>query len=134
MTMKNIIRIKNAAFYGYHGFFSSEQKLGGRFEVDVEIHTDFSMAAEADSLDRTVDYGSVYKLVDNIFRSRKYRLIETLAVDMAIGIFSGFRSIERVVIRVRKLHAPVGGYIDCAEAEVDMDQNEYMQWMSDEER
>ena len=33
--MQNIIKIKNATFYGYHGVRSEEQSVGGKFEVDV---------------------------------------------------------------------------------------------------
>ncbi len=43
--MINIIRIKNATFYGYHGVSNEEQYVGGQFEADIDIHTDFSAAA-----------------------------------------------------------------------------------------
>ena len=33
-----IIRLKNMQFYGFHGVNESEKKLGGRFEVDVELN------------------------------------------------------------------------------------------------
>ena len=35
--MQNIIKIKNATFYGYHGVRSEEQSVGGKFEADVDI-------------------------------------------------------------------------------------------------
>ncbi len=47
----NIIRIKNAVFYAYHGVMEDEQNLGGKFECDVEMYCDFAAAAESDSLD-----------------------------------------------------------------------------------
>ncbi|MGA8265112.1 MAG: dihydroneopterin aldolase, partial [Ignavibacteriaceae bacterium] len=58
--MQNIIRIKNATFYGYHGVLSEEQTVGGKFEADVDIYTNFSEAAKKDSLKQTIDYQKVY--------------------------------------------------------------------------
>ena len=46
--MINIIRIKKASFYGYHGVMSEEKSMGGKFEADVDLYTDFSNAAEKD--------------------------------------------------------------------------------------
>ncbi len=48
--MTNIIRIKNATFYGYHGVSNEEQYVGGKFEADIDIYTDFSEAAKDDDL------------------------------------------------------------------------------------
>ena len=53
MSHQDIIRIKNASFYAYHGVATDEQNLGGKFEVDVEIRSDLSAAIEIDSLKRT---------------------------------------------------------------------------------
>ena len=52
--MINIIRIKKASFYGYHGVMSEEKSMGGKFEADVDLYTDFSNAAEKDSLKETI--------------------------------------------------------------------------------
>ena len=35
--MENIIRIKRATFYGYHGVMSEEQSVGGKFEADLDM-------------------------------------------------------------------------------------------------
>jgi dihydroneopterin aldolase len=49
--MQNIIRIRKATFYGYHGVRSEEQSVGGKFEADVDIYTEFTEAAKEDSLE-----------------------------------------------------------------------------------
>jgi len=61
--MQNIIRIKNATFYGYHGVLSEEQSVGGKFEADIDLYTDFSKAAEKDNLRQTIDYQKVYEFM-----------------------------------------------------------------------
>lgn len=122
--MKNIIRINKAAFYAYHGVFRSEQNIGGKFEADVEIHTDFSLAAKSDSLKKTVDYESVYNVINELAMTQKFFLIESLAGKIVEEIFIRFSNVDRVVVKVRKNNPPIGGVVDNVEVEVDMEKSE----------
>ena len=45
-----IIKLKNMQFYGYHGVYDHEKKLGTPFEVDVEVTSPFSEAASTDDI------------------------------------------------------------------------------------
>jgi dihydroneopterin aldolase len=116
--MTNIIRIKNATFYGYHGVSSEEQNVGGKFEADVDIYTDFSQAAFEDNLKKTVDYYEVFSFVSNLALNKKYYLIEALATEIANELLKKYSSISKVAVRVRKNNPPLGGVADCVEAEV----------------
>ncbi|MEW6653592.1 MAG: dihydroneopterin aldolase [Bacteroidota bacterium] len=116
--MTNIIRIKNATFYAYHGALEEEQNIGGKFEIDVDLFTNFSLAAEHDALNETIDYDKVYKFIDKLVHSKKFKLIETLANVLACEILKNFSGIEKIAVRVRKRHVPVGGVLDFVEAEV----------------
>jgi dihydroneopterin aldolase len=116
--MINIIRIKNATFYAYHGAMKEEQHIGGRFEADVDIYTDFTKAAEHDNLELTINYHDVYQFINKIIHDKKYYLIETLATVIADGIIREFPTVLKVGVRVRKNSVPVGGVIDHVEAEV----------------
>ena len=116
--MTNIIRIKNASFYAYHGTLKEEQNIGGKFEADVDIYTDFTKAAENDDLSRTINYVSVYKFIKKIVHQKNYYLIETIATIIADGLLDEFPMIKKVAVRVRKSNVPVGGVIDCVETEV----------------
>jgi dihydroneopterin aldolase len=116
--MVNIIRIKKAVFYGYHGVLSEEQNVGGKFEADVDLYTDFGEAALHDNLKETVNYTSVYKFINKLVLERKYYLIETLAVRIADGILDQYEKVNKVAVRVRKHTVPIGGYVDFVEAEV----------------
>jgi 7,8-dihydroneopterin aldolase/epimerase/oxygenase len=118
MAELNIIRIKNASFYAYHGAVVEEQNLGGKFEVDLDLYCDLLPAAETDSLRKTVDYEKVYAHVSNAIHSKKNYLIEALAHTIARGIIQEFSSVEQVTIRVRKPHPPVKGVIDYVEVEM----------------
>ena len=74
--MQNIIRIKRATFYGYHGVMSEEQSVGGKFEADVDMYTNFAEAAKKDSLHETIDYHKVYKVLYRLALEQKNYLIE----------------------------------------------------------
>jgi 7,8-dihydroneopterin aldolase/epimerase/oxygenase len=118
MSDLNIIRIKNAVFYAYHGAVAEEQNLGGQFEVDIEMHCDLLPAAEADSLRKTVDYEKVYAHISSVLHSKKNYLIESLAHTIAKGIIREFYNVEEVTVRVRKPHPPVKGVVDYVEVEM----------------
>ncbi len=116
--MLNIIRIKKATFYAYHGVLSEEQSVGGKFEADVDIYTNFKNAAEKDSLKQTIDYDKVYKYMYQLALEQKYYLIETLATKIADSLLKNFPPIEKVAVRIRKNNPPLGGVVDCVEVEV----------------
>jgi dihydroneopterin aldolase len=116
--MTNIIRIKNASFYAYHGALREEQSMGGKFEADVDIYTDFKAAAENDDLRLTIDYHEVYKFINKLVHEKKYYLIETLATMIADELLKKYSGIQKIAVRVRKHSVPVGGVLDCVEAEV----------------
>jgi dihydroneopterin aldolase len=118
MHSQDIIRIRNASFYAYHGVASDEQNLGGKFEVDIEIASDLSDARESDSLKRTVDYEAVYSFVHKTVIGKKYYLLEALANTIAMGLLNEFLPIQSVKVTVRKPHPPVKGVIDYVEVEV----------------
>lgn len=114
----DVIRLRNAVFYAYHGALSDEQNLGGKFEVDVDLYCNLSRAAASDSLRQTVDYERVYDCIKGLVLGKKYYLIEALAQTIAYGILKNFKAVQRVIVRVRKPGAPVKGVIDHVEVEI----------------
>jgi len=114
----DVIRLHNAVFYAYHGVLSDEQTLGGKFEVDVDLHCDLSRGARSDNLRQTVNYERVYESINQLVLGKKYYLIEALAETIADGLLRDFKKIMKVVVRVRKPSAPVKGVIDYVEVEI----------------
>ena len=62
MTMGSV-RLVNAVFYAHHGVMKEEHRIGGRFEVDVNMDVNFEDAARTDNLELTVDYEAIYNVV-----------------------------------------------------------------------
>ncbi|PJA97466.1 MAG: dihydroneopterin aldolase [Ignavibacteriales bacterium CG_4_9_14_3_um_filter_34_10] len=113
-----IIRIKNAVFYAYHGALEEEQSIGGKYECDVEIETDFSEAVNKDNLKLTINYYNVYKFISRIVQEKKYYLIETLTNVIADELLQNFNQIISIKVCLRKRSVPIGGVIDYVEVEV----------------
>ncbi len=122
--MINVVRIKNASFYAYHGAMKEEQTIGGKFEADVDLFFDFSEAANNDDLKKTINYADVYNFINNVIHKKKYYLIETLATIIADNLLSSYPQLEKVKVKVRKNNVPVGGIIEHVEAEVEKNRNE----------
>lgn len=114
----SIIRLQNAVFYAYHGVLSDEQSLGGKFQVDVELHCDLSRGAQSDNLRDTVNYERVYDCIRGIVVGHKFLLLERLGSEIAKGILGQFPNVEHVLVRVRKPGAAVKGVIDYVEVEI----------------
>lgn len=119
MPHMDVIKIRNAVFYAYHGTAEDEQNLGGKFEVDVDLYCDVNIAAEKDSLRKTVDYEKVYALISDVVLARKYNLLEALGLTIGRAIIRDFYNVERVVTRIRKPHPPVKGVVDYVEVEIE---------------
>lgn len=122
--MKNIIRIKKAIFYGYHGVLTEEKSVGGKFEADVDMVTDFTGAAYRDNLKDTIDYVKVYKFLYKLALDEKHHLIESLSMKIADELLKNFVQIKEVTVRVRKNNPPLGGVVDCVEVEVSKTRDE----------
>tara|TARA_B110000467_G_scaffold29130_1_gene26200 strand:+ start:508 stop:876 length:369 start_codon:yes stop_codon:yes gene_type:complete len=119
-----IIRLKNMQFYGFHGVNESEKDLGGRFEVDVELHLSLESSCISDNLKDTIDYESIYKIVDSCVQRDKFYLIEALANSIAKDILNNHQ-IESLLVRVRKPNAPIKGVLDTVEVEIQRKQKDY---------
>lgn len=110
------IRLTNMIFYGYHGVAAAERETGHRYEVDCEFETDISQAARTDLLDDTINYVTIYHIVEEFLERHRYNLMETLAERLKEEIKKRI-GIPLVTIRVRKRIPPVPGNIDYIEVE-----------------
>ena len=120
----DVIRLKNMVFYGYHGVSESEKSLGGKFEVDLDLYQDLKKAGQSDNLEDTLNYEKIYKTVQNCTKRNKYYLIEKLADRIAKSVLRKYKT-DKVIVRVRKPHAPVKGVLDTVEVEIVRTKKDY---------
>jgi len=101
------IILEDLAFYGYHGVFPEERKLGQRFTVDLTCGLDLSPAGDTDELGRTASYADIYDVVKAAFEEGPFNLIEAVAQRIADRVFAAFADIGWIIVRVKKPEAPI---------------------------
>lgn len=104
-------------FYAYHGVLEEENRLGQKFEVDLEMYLNLQKAGESDSIADTINYTLVYNVVNEILMGTKRQLLEAIAENIAQEILAHFPLTE-IVVRVRKLNPPIHGYLKSVAVEI----------------
>ena len=110
-----IIRVGPIRVYAYHGCLEEESKIGGHYNVNVQLETDFSQAEKKDQLTATVDYCDVYRIVTREMKIRS-KLIEHAAGRIADSLKKEIPKIEFLEVELIKLAPPMNG--DVAEVAV----------------
>jgi len=112
------IRILNLRIPAKHGVYEFEKEKEEIFEVDIELYFDLSKSIKSDRLEDTVDYNDIVGLVTKIFTEKDYNLIETVAGKICNYLLEAY-PIEKVIVRIRKPHAPIQANIDTVEVEIE---------------
>jgi dihydroneopterin aldolase len=105
-------------FYGFHGVFPDENKLGQQFYVDAELSLSLAEAGHSDELEHTVNYAKVYHTVQDLVEGKSYRLIEALAENIASTLLQTYTSIYEIKVRVIKPHPPFKIFFDGVTVEI----------------
>ena len=121
--LMDVIKLCNIVFYAHHGYYKAERELGQRFELDIEVECDLKSAAIDDDLQKTVDYRKIYSLAKDTFENYKFKLLETVAERIAKQILQAY-PVYTVLIRVRKPHVPLKGFLDHVEIEIKRTKND----------
>lgn len=116
MSTLTTVRLHNMLFYGYHGAFEEETALGQRFQVDVEFQYNAAPAYQSDVLQDAISYEKVYRLIEEVFTSQNFKLLETLVSRMIQAVIEVF-PVQELCVRVRKPSVPIKGVLDFVEVE-----------------
>jgi dihydroneopterin aldolase len=100
------LAVRGISFEGFHGATSPERKLAWRFEVDVEIDADLSLAETRDRLADTIDYSAVCRTVVEVGTGRNFHLIEGLGRAVLDAVAERFPAARAIRLEVRKLNPP----------------------------
>lgn len=116
--MKDIITVANLETFGNHGVFPEENVLGQKFIVTAELHTTTSHAGKTDDLTKSIHYGEVSHEINNFMRDHTFKLIESVAENLAKHLLLTFPLIEKIVIEVKKPWAPIGLPLEYASVKI----------------
>lgn len=105
-------------FYGYHGVFPEETRLGQRFIVDLLVEADLKPAGESDDLALSINYGELYHLCKDIVEGDPFKLIEALAEKIADRCLSQFTLAMSCTVKVIKPDPPIPGHYESVAVEI----------------
>ena len=111
------IRIKNLKIKARHGVYEFERKKDGTFELDIEIYVPLEKSGKSDKLEDTIDYDNIVSIATKAFVEKDYDLVEAAAGSVCLKLLDAL-NIAKVILRVRKPHAPINADFDTIEVEL----------------
>ena len=111
------IRIKSLKVKARHGVYEFERKKDGTFELDIEIYLPLEKSGQSDKLEHTIDYDNIVSMVINAFTEKNYNLVEAAAESVCEKLLYALK-VAKVIVRVRKPHAPINADFDTIEVEL----------------
>lgn len=110
--------LRRMEYYGYHGVFAEERKLGQRFYIDLELELDLQEAGISDDLTKTVNYAEIHELVKQIVEQKSFNLIEALAEHIASSVLDTYTSVDALTVKVTKPHPPFDIHFEGVTVEI----------------
>jgi len=101
------ISLNKIRFYGQHGLYAEERRVGNEFEIDLHVHYHTGDNV-IHSMSSTINYVSLYNLLKAEMQQPR-ELLETFLMETVEKIHLAFPLIEKVEISILKLQAPIAG-------------------------
>lgn len=112
------IYLNKMEFYGYHGVFPEENRLGQRFIVDLVVNVDLRRAGETDNLTYSINYGELYDVCKKIVEGEPFKLVEAVADRIADTCLSQYTRAVSCTVKVTKPDPPIPGHYESVAVEI----------------
>lgn len=116
--MKHKIEVNGIQLYAFHGCLEEEELIGGNYQVDVKIITDFTEAALVDDLTKTVDYVAVNEIVAEEMAIRS-KLIEHVGLRILNRLKKEINHPASYTVRIVKISPPINGDVNNVAVELE---------------
>ncbi len=113
------VGLEGMQFYAFHGYYDFERRVGNQFSVDVILDLDIQGDPE-EKITNTINYEIIHQTCKKYMKKR-YRLLESLAYDIANDLKKGDDIINNVKVRIEKLNPNMEGKIGNALVEIVLD-------------
>ncbi|MNJ43424.1 Dihydroneopterin aldolase [compost metagenome] len=110
--------LRKMQYYGYHGVFEEERKLGQQFYVDLALELNLVEAGLTDDLNLTINYADIHELVKGVVEGTSFKLIEALAERIASELLGTYTMIDAITVGVTKPHPPFDIHFDGVTVEI----------------
>jgi len=92
------------------GVTAAERRMRRPVRIDLELERPLARPGKSDRIGDTIDYGAVYRIVEEVAGGGEHRLVEALGERIVAALFDRF-AVERVTITVRKAE-PLAGVVE----------------------
>ncbi|MEL7315122.1 MAG: dihydroneopterin aldolase [Cyanobacteria bacterium J06559_3] len=117
------IQISDIRVYGYSGALPEENVLGQWFRVDLTLQMDLSKAGATDVLADTHDYRGAIAAVHHLVKKQPFKLIESLASEIAKAVLETDERLVKTTIKLTKLAAPIPDFTGSIAVEIVRDRS-----------
>ena len=112
------VALRGMKFYAFHGYYEFERRVGCNFILDVEAFLDINQDPN-EQIENTVNYESLYDICQQ-YMSKKYRLLESVAFDIAQHIKKEHNIVTKVKVTLAKMDPPLPGKVEKSEIEIEL--------------
>lgn len=102
------ITIRNLELFAHHGVFPEENALGQKFVLNLTLYLNTRSAGRSDALERSIHYGEVSHFATKFLQEHTWKLIESVAEQLARALLLEYDLLEQVDVEVQKPWAPIG--------------------------
>lgn len=102
------IEIKELEVFANHGVYPEENVLGQKFVISATLFTRTRLAGLTDELSASINYGEVSHMITDFTRKHTYKLLESLAENLAEMLLCSLSGLEKITLKIEKPWAPVG--------------------------
>jgi len=111
------IGLMGMEFHSFHGYYTEEQSVGNNYVIDVTVELPVSPGQMKDSLERTVNYETIYQIC-HAEMSNSRHLIETVADNILAKVGELAPKGSEILVKLRKKNPLLGGLVDHAIVEL----------------
>jgi dihydroneopterin aldolase len=109
--MSDLIRVVDLEVSTHIGVPDEERREPQRLLITLEMSVgSFSLAAQKDDIDQTVNYYAVAQRVKKFAAERPRRLLETFAEELATDLLQSF-PIQHISIEIKKFILPDAAHV-----------------------
>ena len=101
-TRLDKIEIKELEVFANHGVYPEENVLGQKFVISATLFTRTRLAGLTDELSASINYGEVSHMITDFTRKHTYKLLESLAENLAEMLLCSLSGLEKITLKIEK--------------------------------
>jgi len=109
--------INGVEYYAYHGVKPEERKLGGKYQVSMDLFYDATAAVLNDDVNFALNYEEAIFCISEVIANEQFALVETIVFEILNSVMEKFPMLVKATVKVRKYVVPIRRVVDFIEVE-----------------